>query len=153
LNGRSNHCSSSQAAKTASPALQKPLQVEVQRLRSFVRLAAMVPTTTPNTSAGRASRPNVMRIPAATPDAGQNTATSVGVESKETPSFAAKKYVNPTAHAVIHGTLAALTRCRSPSLAVPVTFKAPPIHRRYVQIVIGIDMQVDQVMSVVTLVV
>src|SRR5262245_10082284 len=83
VNGRANHRSRSQAARTASPALQKPLKVEVQRLLSLTRLAAMVPTTTPSTSAGRTRRPNVIRIPAATPEAGQNTATSVGLRSEE----------------------------------------------------------------------
>src|SRR5262249_6065470 len=91
VKGRPYQRSSSQAAKTASPALQMPLKVEVQRLRSPMKLAAMVPTTTPSTSAGRTRGPNVMRIPAATPDAGQNTATSVGMESKASPSCAVKK--------------------------------------------------------------
>src|SRR5262249_57488824 len=50
VNGRPNHRSSSQATKTASPALQNPLRMEIERLLSLRRLAAMVPTTTPTTT-------------------------------------------------------------------------------------------------------
>src|SRR5262245_34089906 len=43
-------------------------------------------TSTPVTSATPARRPAATRIPAATPDAGQNTATSEGWARRESPS-------------------------------------------------------------------
>ena len=47
--------------------------------------------TTPTTSATPARCPAATKIPTAIPDAGQNTATSEGLASKESPSWAAKK--------------------------------------------------------------
>src|SRR5262249_8738279 len=91
VNGRPNHRSSSQANRTASPALQNPLRMEVQRLLSLMRLAATVATTTPTTSATPTRRPAAIRIAAAIPDAAPQTATSEGAASKESPSWAAKK--------------------------------------------------------------
>src|SRR6516164_804006 len=91
VKGRPNHRSSRQATRTASPALQNPLRMEVERLLSLRRLAALVPTTTPTTSATPARCPAATKIPTAIPDAGQNTATSEGLASKESPSWAAKK--------------------------------------------------------------
>jgi hypothetical protein len=91
VNGRPNHRSSSQATRTASPALQNPLRMEVVRLLSLMTLAATVPTTTPTMSATPIRRPATTKIPAAIPDAGQNTATSEGLAIKESPSWAAKK--------------------------------------------------------------
>src|SRR5262245_62649566 len=91
LNAGPNQRSSNQATSTASPALQKPLKNEVARLLSLKRLAAMVPAITPITTAGRARRPNVIRMPAAKPEAGQKTATSDGAESSASPSRAARK--------------------------------------------------------------
>src|SRR5215470_11816657 len=91
VNGRANQRSSSQAARTASPAFQKPLSRDATKRKSRTRPAATVPTTTPITSAGSARRPNTIKIPAATPDAGQNTAKFGDAEIKESPSRAARK--------------------------------------------------------------
>src|SRR5262245_16688001 len=91
VQGRPNRRSSSQANRPASPAFQKPLRMEVERLLSLMRLAAMVPTTTPTTSATPTRRPAAIRIAPAMPDAGQNTATSEGLASNDSPSWAAKK--------------------------------------------------------------
>jgi hypothetical protein len=52
---------------------------------------ATVPATTPATSAGTARRPKAIEMPAAMPDAGQNTARSEGPEINATPSRAARK--------------------------------------------------------------
>src|SRR5262245_3351761 len=46
VNGQPNHRSSSQATRTASPALQKPLNMDVAKLLSLIRLAEEVPTVT-----------------------------------------------------------------------------------------------------------
>src|SRR5215471_16007303 len=78
VNGRPNHRSSSHAARTASPALQRLLNVAVRRLRSLTRLAARVPITKPITSAGYARRFEMIRKPTARPDAGQKTAAPEG---------------------------------------------------------------------------
>src|SRR5215467_4301373 len=86
VNGRPNHRSSSQATSMASPALQNPLRMDVERFLSLRRLAATVPRTMPNTEANPARRPAAIRIPAASPEAGQNTATSEGVASKDSPA-------------------------------------------------------------------
>src|SRR5215831_9940064 len=51
VKGRPNHRWSSQANRTASPALQRPLRTDVGGLLSLMRLAATVPTRTPTTSA------------------------------------------------------------------------------------------------------
>ena len=85
-----NRRSSNQAIRTASPELQKPLNREVRRLLSLMTLAATVPTTTPITSGRQARRPDMIKMPTAMPDAGQNTATSEGAESKPSPSRAAR---------------------------------------------------------------
>ena len=90
-NAGPNQRSSSQATRIASPALQKPLSIEVIRLLSPKRLAAAVPITTPTTSAEYARRPDTIRKPAAMPDAGQNTATSEGCASNKSPSWAVRK--------------------------------------------------------------
>ena len=63
-NAGPNQRSSSQATRSASPALQKPLSIEVIRLLSPRRLAVAVPSTTPTTSAKYARRPETMRKPA-----------------------------------------------------------------------------------------
>src|SRR5215467_12713960 len=86
LNGLPNHHSSSEATNTASPGLQKPLHSEVETLLSLRTLAARVPAITPMTTAISARRPDRIRIPAATPEAGQNTATSEGDESSASPN-------------------------------------------------------------------
>src|SRR5689334_22409350 len=91
VNDRPNHRSSSHAMSMVSPALQNPLRMDVVRLLSLRRLAATVPKTTPNTAANPARRPAAIRIPAASPDAGQKTATSEGLASKESPNFAPNK--------------------------------------------------------------
>src|SRR5262249_11437600 len=78
VKGRPNQRSKSQAIRTASPALQNPLSTEVKRLLSLMRLAATVPASTPTTTATPARRPAEIRMPAAIPDAGQNTATLEG---------------------------------------------------------------------------
>jgi hypothetical protein len=56
-----------------------------------------------------------------------------------------------TLPAVIHALAAPVLRYRFAPLSPPVAVKAPP-HDDYVLIVIGIDMRVDQVESVGTLV-
>src|SRR5215510_5953823 len=117
MNGRPNQRSISQATRTASPALQKPLNVEVRRLRSLRRLAAMVPTTRPITTAGHACRRVMIRMPAAMPDAGQNTATSEGTARSASPSRAARKYAIAMPLAVptviVNGPAIPARRCRS----------------------------------------
>ena len=54
---RPNHRSINQAVKTASPALQTPLNIEVQRLLSLMTLAAMVAAMIPMTTS-RANAPS-----------------------------------------------------------------------------------------------
>src|SRR5262245_30687092 len=73
VHGRPNQRSS---RRTASPAFRGPLSRQVTRLLLLMKSAATVPTTTPITTAGRARRLNAIKMPAATPDAGQNTAKS-----------------------------------------------------------------------------
>src|SRR5215467_1097257 len=129
VNGQPNHRSSSQATRTASPALQKPLNTDVARLLSLIRLAATVPTTTPMTSAGRARGPNVIKIPAARPDAGQNTATSEPAVSKARPRRAARKYpiaTTPAAPSTDIHSPAGVSRYVSALWGARPVFKAPP---------------------------
>jgi len=57
-----------------------------------MRSAPTVPTTTAITTAGSPRRPNTIKMPAATPNAGQNTAKSEDAEIKASPSRAARKY-------------------------------------------------------------
>src|SRR6516165_3375082 len=89
-NGRPNQRSINPATKTVSPALQKPLNSEVQMLLSLMRLGATVPRITPTTIAGEKRRFAMIKMPAAMPDAGQNTATSEGADSKASPNRAAR---------------------------------------------------------------
>jgi hypothetical protein len=80
-----------------------------------------VPTITPTTSAGNVRRPDMIKIPAAIPDAGQNTATSEGAESKASPNRAARKYAMATAPAApsadIHSLAAESEASRFPSVS------------------------------------
>src|SRR5262249_5972995 len=119
-NARPNQCSIKPATRTASPALQKPLKSEVQRLLSLVRFAATVPTITPTTSAERMRGWNMIKTPTAIPDAGKKTATSDGRESKASPPSAAKKWAPATPPAATsaadHALAAGLEASRSPLL-------------------------------------
>src|SRR5262245_59840500 len=132
LNGVPNHRSKSQAASTASPALQKPLHSEVKALLSLITLAATVPAITPTRTANRARRPDKIRMPTAMPDAGQKTATSVGDESSASPNRAARKYATATALAATsvdnHSFASATedTRSRTVPWVEPAAFNAPP---------------------------
>ena len=106
VNGQPKHRSSRHAAMTAPPAFQEPLSRQVTRLLLLMRLAATVPTTMPITTAGSARRPNTFKMPAATPDAGQNTVKSEDAETKVRPSRAVRKHAMAKApaamSAVIH---------------------------------------------------
>ena len=51
----------------------------LKRVRSPIKLATMVATIAPATTGNRARGPSAMRTPAATPEAGQNTATPSGL--------------------------------------------------------------------------
>ena len=55
--------------------------MELGTFRSPSRLATMVATIVPATTAHRAGGPNAISVPAAMPAAGQNTATPSGVSS------------------------------------------------------------------------
>src|SRR5215208_1860751 len=63
------------ATMTASPAFATAENTEFQMLRSLSKLAAIVAATTPTTTVHRAAEPRAIKIPEATPAAGQNTAT------------------------------------------------------------------------------
>src|SRR5262245_39331767 len=69
--------------------------MELQRFRSPRRLATMVATIVPIATPQRARGPKAISTPAATPAAGQNTATPSGV-SRERLSFADRIYRLPT---------------------------------------------------------
>ena len=91
VNGQPKHRSSRHAAMTAPPAFQEPLSRQVTRLLLLMRLAATVPTTMPITTAGSARRPNTFKMPAATPDAGQNTAKVRGRSDQGEPKPGCQK--------------------------------------------------------------
>src|SRR6516164_5439021 len=135
LNGLPNHHSSNQATSTASPALQKPLHSEVKTLLSPMTLAATVPAITPMTTAMSAHRPNRIRMPAAMPEAGQNTATSEGDESSASPNRAARKYTTamPIASRNLDSQPSAPVtedgRDRAMPKVEPAAFNAPPLAR------------------------
>ena len=84
------HRCSNRAKMTGSPMLQRPLHTAVARLRSLNRFAATVPIM-PIARGASAPRPNATKMPAPMPDAGQNTATSLGGTSRESPSRDVKK--------------------------------------------------------------
>src|SRR5262249_19054156 len=67
------------AVSRASPALQTAKTTELKRFRSPIRLATMVATIVPAVTPQRAFRPKAINVPAATPAAGQNSATPSGV--------------------------------------------------------------------------
>jgi hypothetical protein len=73
----------------------------------------------------------MIKTPAAMPDAGQNTATSDGAESKASPSRAARKYAMAAASAApsaaIHPLAAGSEASRYPLVpwGVPGAFKTP----------------------------
>src|SRR5262249_13135159 len=79
------------AVSTASPALQKAKKIDPQRFRSPRRFATTVAAIVPATTGHRAGGPMAIRTPAATPEAGQKTATPSGLVSKARLSLAAKK--------------------------------------------------------------
>src|ERR1700730_13685879 len=63
------------ATMTASPAFATAEDTAIQTLRSPSKLAAIVAATTPTTTGHQAAEPRAIKIPEATPAAGQNTAT------------------------------------------------------------------------------
>src|SRR5262249_39364274 len=97
-----------------------------------MRLAATVPTITPTRIAARKRRFDRMKMPAAIPDAGQNTATSEGVASSASPRWAARKYTTATAlpaASVDRHPFAPVTedsRDRTVPWVEPAAFNAPP---------------------------
>src|SRR6266700_3289211 len=87
------------AASGASPALHRAKTMEPRSVRSPSRLATMVATIAPAATGHRALGPRAINTPAATPEAGQNTATPSGLVSSARLSRAARKYATPTAAA------------------------------------------------------
>jgi hypothetical protein len=65
-------------------------------VRSPMRLATIVAMAAPAATGNRAFGPSAIKTPAATPDAGQNTATPSGFVSRRRLSRAARKYAMPT---------------------------------------------------------
>src|SRR5580692_5117845 len=80
------------ATSTASPALQTAKTIALQIVRSPRRLATMVAAIAPAATGHRALGPSAIRTPAATPAAGQNTATPSGLVSNKRLNRAARKY-------------------------------------------------------------
>jgi hypothetical protein len=76
---------------TVSPAFAKAKNTELQILRSLSKLATIVAAITPTTTFHRAAGPRAIKIPEATPAAGQNTATPSTGPSNARLSRAAKK--------------------------------------------------------------
>src|SRR4029453_12756470 len=85
------------AVSIASPALHNAKVTAPAKLLSPKRLAAIVPAAAPVAPGHLVRGPRAMRPPAATPDAGQNTATPSGFVSRERLSRAARKYTIQTA--------------------------------------------------------
>src|SRR5262245_8551449 len=79
------------AVKRASPAWHRAKPRAAQMLLSPMRLAATVATITATATGARAQRPSAKRVPAATPEAGQKTATRSGSLRRARPSRAARK--------------------------------------------------------------
>src|SRR5262245_11208671 len=75
----------------ASPALHRPNAKAATRLLSTRTLAATVATITPAATGTRAQVPSAISVPAATPEAGQKTATRSPVVRRPSPSRAARK--------------------------------------------------------------
>src|SRR5213079_3584443 len=85
------------AVSIASPALHNAKVTAPAKLLSPKRLAAIVAAPAPIATGHSARGPGAIRTPAATPEAGQNTATPSGFVSKERLNRAARKYTIPTA--------------------------------------------------------
>src|SRR5262245_26687260 len=81
----------------ASPALQAAQTSDAGRLRSPLRPAKIVATTTPIATGRRAGGPNATMVPAARPAAGQKAATPSGVVSKPKLNLLARKHAVATA--------------------------------------------------------
>ena len=79
------------AASNASPALHKAKVAAPAKVLSPNRLAAIVAAAAPIATGHLARGPSAIRTPAATPEAGQNTATPSGFVSSERLSRAARK--------------------------------------------------------------
>ena len=91
LNPKPKYFSISHPASSASPALHRAKTIAPMKVRSPNRLATMVATAAPAATGKRARGPTAIRTPAATPDAGQNTATPSGLVSRRRLSRAARK--------------------------------------------------------------
>src|SRR5215470_16894335 len=87
----------SHAVSTASPALHRAKRTVLERFLSPRRFATIVAAIAPTATDNRARGPRAIRTPAATPAAGQKTATPSGLVSRARLSCAAKKYAMPTA--------------------------------------------------------
>src|SRR5262245_51223221 len=81
----------SQATDSASPALHKPNASALQTFLSLMSAAATVAPITANATGARAHGPSTISVPAAIPEAGQNTAARSAAMRKASPSWAAKK--------------------------------------------------------------
>ena len=79
------------AASIASPALHNAKVTAPAKLLSPKRLAAIVAAAAPMATGHFARGPRAIRTPAATPEAGQNTATPSGFVSRERLNRAARK--------------------------------------------------------------
>ena len=128
-NARPNQRSSNQATKTASPALQMLLSIEVMRPLSLMTLAATAPATRPIISAGRARLPKTIRNPTAMPVTGQNADTPEGRASNASPSCATKKKTTvkrPAQQSVALQAPASGTECQRAPCDTRVSLKVPP---------------------------
>ena len=108
VNPEPNQRSIRPAASNASPALHKAKVAALAMVLSPSKLAAIVAAAAPIATGHLARGPSAIRAPAATPEAGQNTATPSGSVSRERPSRAARKKAMPTATA----TPIMVTHCR-----------------------------------------
>ena len=99
------------AASNASPALHKAKVTAPAKVLSPNRLATIVAAPLRLRLAIWHRGPSAIRAPAATPEAGQKTATPSGFVSRERPSRAPRKKAMPTATA----TPIAVTHCRAGS--------------------------------------
>src|SRR5262245_14833110 len=86
-----NQRSISHITRRASPALHKPKARALQTFRSERRAAAALEAITANATGTRAPRPSAINVPAAMPEAGQNTATRSAAVKRARPSCAVRK--------------------------------------------------------------
>ncbi len=89
----------SHAVSSASAALHRPKAKAPARLLPASILAATDAATTPVATGTEARRPSAMSAPAATPEAGQNTATPSASLTRARPRRAARKKAQATAAA------------------------------------------------------